>query len=229
MNRRELARYLDHTDLRPEATPADIQRLCEEGVQYGFAGVCVNGCNVAKTAAYLQAANCTTTKVVAVIGFPLGAVTTATKVFEARDAMNHGADEIDMVVNIGDIKSGHWLLVRGEIAAVVNAAAPIPVKVILETGKLTEPEIIKACIAAKEAGAAFVKTSTGFARDSDGKVMGATVEHVRLMRKTVGPKMGVKASGGVRTREEAEAMIEAGATRIGASASVQIVLGAPEF
>jgi len=216
---RKLARYIDHTLLKPDATADQIRKLCEEAKYYEFASVCVNPTNVSLAAEYLR--DNPNVKVCTVIGFPLGATTPTVKALETRDAIANGAQEIDMVINVGALKSGNDELVRKDIEAVVNAAkgAGAIVKVILETALLKPEEIVKGSLLAKLAGADFVKTSTGF---SSG---GATVEDVALMRKTVGPDMGVKASGGVRTQEDAEKMIEAGATRIGASASVAIVQG----
>ncbi|MFW9991096.1 MAG: deoxyribose-phosphate aldolase [Candidatus Odinarchaeota archaeon] len=215
-----LAQYIDHTLLKPDATEEQIRKLCEEAKQYKFASVCVNPTNVALAAKFLKESPLV--KVCTVIGFPLGATTPTVKAVETRDAIANGAQEIDMVINVGALKSGNDDLVRKDIEAVVNAAkaGSALVKVILETALLSKEEIVKGSLLAKLAGADFVKTSTGF---SSG---GATVEDVALMRKTVGPEMGVKASGGVRTQEDAEKMIKAGATRIGASASVAIVKGA---
>ncbi|MBA4542644.1 MULTISPECIES: deoxyribose-phosphate aldolase [Thermoactinomyces] len=216
MNAKELAAMIDHTLLKPEATLEQIRVLCEEAKQYHFASVCVNPFWV-KEAAKLLAG--TDVKVCTVVGFPLGATTTETKVFETKDAVKNGADEIDMVINIGALKSGDSETVKRDIEAVVKAAEGKLVKVILETGLLNDEEIAGASKLAKEAGAHFVKTSTGFGNG------GATVEAVRLMRKTVGTDLGVKASGGIRDQETAKKMVEAGANRIGASASVAIVSG----
>ncbi|MBH8597377.1 deoxyribose-phosphate aldolase [Thermoactinomyces sp. CICC 10523] len=216
MNAKELAAMIDHTLLKPEATLEQIRFLCEEAKQYHFASVCVNPFWV-KEAAKLLAG--TDVKVCTVVGFPLGATTTETKVFETKDAVKNGADEIDMVINIGALKSGDSETVKRDIEAVVKAAEGKLVKVILETGLLNDEEIAGASKLAKEAGAHFVKTSTGFGNG------GATVEAVRLMRKTVGTDLGVKASGGIRDQETAKKMVEAGANRIGASASVAIVSG----
>lgn len=217
MDTRSLAGMIDHTLLKPEAQEADIRTLCEEARKHGFFSVCVNPSNVKLSAELLAGSS---VKVCTVVGFPLGATTPAVKAFETREAIAHGAQEIDMVINVGALKSGKLDAVEADIRAVVDAAAPVPVKVILETALLTDDEKVAACKAAKAAGAAFVKTSTGFSKG------GATVEDVRLMRETVGPEMGVKASGGVRDRATAIAMIEAGANRLGASASVAIVTGA---
>lgn len=213
-----LNKYIDHTLLKPEATSAMIDKLCDEAKQHDFASVCVNPFWVKRAAERLagsQVAVCT------VIGFPLGANTPEVKAAETRDAIANGAAEIDMVLNVGALKSGDQESVKRDIAAVVNAAGGVLVKVILETGLLTDEEKVVACKLCVEAGANFVKTSTGFGPG------GATVEDVALMRKTVGPAIGVKASGGVRDRSTALAMIKAGATRIGASAGIAIVSGEP--
>ncbi|MGV3487140.1 MAG: deoxyribose-phosphate aldolase [Tuberibacillus sp.] len=211
----ELAKMIDHTLLKPEATKTDILKLCEEAKEHQFISVCVNPYWV-KTAA--EVLKDSPVKVCTVIGFPLGATTTATKVFEANLAIEEGATEVDMVINIGELKSGRLDAVEADIAAVVKAAeGRALVKVILETSLLSDEEIANASQCAKKAGADFVKTSTGFSTG------GATVEAVRLMRQTVGPDMGVKASGGIRDYATAQAMIEAGATRIGASAGIKII------
>ena len=217
MDSRSLAGMIDHTLLKPEAPEAEILTLCQEARANGFFSVCVNPANVALAARELAGSP---VKVCTVVGFPLGATTSAVKAFETRDAIAHGAQEIDMVINVGALKSGLMDQVEADILAVVEAAGDVPVKVILETALLTDDEKVAACQASKAAGAAFVKTSTGFSKG------GATVEDIRLMRRTVGPEMGVKASGGVRDRETAIAMADAGATRLGASASVAIVTGA---
>lgn len=212
---RELARMIDHTLLKPEATRSQIEHLCREALTYQFASVCVNPHWVPLAAELLKGSP---VKVCTVIGFPLGATSTAAKAFEAADAIAHGAAEVDMVMNVGALKSGEEETVRKDIAAVVEAArGKALVKVILETGLLTREEKVEACQLAKAAGADFVKTSTGFGPG------GATVEDIALMRETVGPAMGVKASGGVRDINATLAMIKAGATRIGASAGVSIV------
>ncbi len=217
MDKRTIAKYIDHTLLKPEANRDAIVTLCSEAKEHHFASVCVNPAWVSVCAEQLAGSD---VLVCTVIGFPLGASTSATKAFETENAIHNGAQEIDMVVNIGAIKSGNWDLVKSDIAAVVNAAHPKAiVKVILETGALTDEEKVKACEVSKEAGADFVKTSTGFGPG------GATVADIALMRKTVGPDMGVKASGGVRDYDAVMAMIEAGATRIGASAGIAIVSG----
>lgn len=209
-----LAAVIDHTLLRADATGNDIRKLCDEAVRYGFCSVCVNPVNVRLARRLLRG---TTVKVCSVIGFPLGATTPTAKACEAAGAVKDGADEIDMVINVGALKSGDAAAVRAELRAVRKAAAGKVLKVIIETALLTGKEKVRACLLAKKAGADFVKTSTGF---SSG---GATVADVRLMRRTVGDAMGIKASGGVRTKETVLRMLDAGATRIGASASVAIV------
>ena len=214
LTREELASYIDHTLLKPEASREQIRAVCEEAKQYHFASVCVNPCWVPLIAEELKGSG---VSVCCVIGFPLGASLSSVKAFEAREAVAAGAQEIDMVINIGAVKSGDWELVREDIAAVNAAKGTAKLKVIIETCLLTDEEKVRVCQIAKEAGADFVKTSTGFSTG------GATVHDVELMRKTVGPEMGVKASGGVRTLEDALAMIEAGASRLGASAGVKII------
>ena len=215
LKKKELAKYIDHTNLKPEATQSDIAALCVEAVEYGFASVCVNPCHVACAARLLEG---TDVAVCCVIGFPLGACTTAVKAYEALDAVHKGAAEIDMVINIGWAREGRWSELQAEIAAVVAAIrGRAKLKVIIETCLLTDGQKVAACRAAVRAGADFVKTSTGFSK------AGATVEDVALMRETVGPDVGVKAAGGIRTYQDAVAMIKAGATRIGASAGVTIV------
>ncbi|MFM1651523.1 deoxyribose-phosphate aldolase [Brevibacillus sp. B_LB10_24] len=212
----QLNKYIDHTLLKPEATAEMIDQLCAEAKEYGFASVCVNPTWVKRSAAKLAG---TDVKVCTVIGFPLGATTPEAKAAETRDAVANGATEVDMVLNIGALKSGDYELVKRDVAAVVAAADGALVKVILETCLLSEEEKVNACKLSVEAGAHYVKTSTGFSTG------GATVEDIALMRKTVGPDIGVKASGGVRDRAGALAMIEAGATRIGASSGVAICKG----
>ncbi|MEA5040482.1 MAG: deoxyribose-phosphate aldolase [Clostridiaceae bacterium] len=210
-----IAKAIDHTLLKPDATYDQIETLCAEAREYGFASVCVNPCHVARCAKALADSE---VRVCTVIGFPLGAATPETKAFEALQAIRNGASEVDMVINIGAVKSGDWALVSTDILAVVAAAqGGALVKVILETCLLTDEEKEQACKAAKRAGADFVKTSTGFSTG------GATVADVALMRRVVGPEMGVKASGGIRDYEMARAMLDAGATRIGASAGIRIV------
>lgn len=221
LTKQELAKYIDHTNLKPEATRSDIAALCAEAKEYGFASVCVNPCHVAFAARLLAG---TDVAVCCVIGFPLGASTTAVKAYEAIDAVHKGATEIDMVINVGWAREGRWGEVQAEIAAVVAAIrGRAKLKVILETCLLTDEQKVEACRAAVKAGADFVKTSTGFSK------AGATVEDVALMRQTVGPDVGVKAAGGVRTYADAIAMIEAGASRIGASAGVALLEEAEEF
>jgi deoxyribose-phosphate aldolase len=214
----DLAKYIDHTLLKPEASAADIDKLCGEAREYKFASVCINPTWVKRAAESLRGTDVVTCTV---IGFPLGATTTAIKAMEARRALRDGAREIDMVLNVGALKSGEYDQVREDIAKVAEAAHEVGglCKVILETALLTDEEKVVASSLAKEAKADFVKTSTGFGSG------GATVYDVALMRETVGPEMGVKASGGVRTLEDVEDMIAAGASRIGASAGVQIVSG----
>ncbi len=214
---KSIARMIDHTLLKADATDSEIRKLCEEARKYEFASVCVNPGWVSLAAQMLAGSP---VKVCTVIGFPLGATTPTAKAIETRDAIANGATEIDMVINVGALKSGDDELVRRDIEGVVAAARGKGlVKVIIETALLSKEEKIKACLLAKMAGADFVKTSTGFSTG------GATVEDVALMRQTVGPDMGVKASGGIRDRQTAEAMKAAGATRIGASASVAIATG----
>ncbi len=215
---RDLARFIDHTLLRPDATAADIDRLCAEAREYGFAAVCINPTWVHRAAAALRG---TSVAVASVIGFPFGATTSDVKAVETRRALRDGASEIDMVINIGALKSGMRELVRQDIARVSDACheAGAINKVIIEAELLTDEEKVIACRLAQLARADFVKTSTGYASG------GATVYDVALMRETVGPKMGVKAAGGIRTAEDVREMIAAGATRIGASAGVRIVTG----
>jgi deoxyribose-phosphate aldolase len=217
MEQRQLAGMIDHTLLRADAVKEEVVKLTEEAKEYGFASVCVNPAWVELAAARL---NGTGVKVCTVIGFPLGASTKETKAFETSDAIAKGAEEIDMVINIGALKGGADELVEADIRAVVDAAAgKAIVKVIIETCLLTDEEKVRACEAAIRAGADFVKTSTGFSTG------GATPEDVSLMRRTVGPDKGVKASGGVRSLADMERMIAAGATRIGASSGVKIMQG----
>ncbi len=217
----DIAKYIDHTLLKPEATPAEIEKLCQEAKEYHFAAVCVNPPFVKQCAEILRG---TEVAIAVVVGFPLGAHTTESKVFETQQAITDGATEIDMVINIGALKAQQDDLVRDDIRAVVDAAhrQGAHVKVIIEAALLNDEEKVRACLLSKEAGADFVKTSTGFSTG------GATAPDVELMRRTVGADIGVKAAGGVRTLEQAEAMIQAGATRIGASAGVKIVQAARE-
>ncbi|HBP37989.1 MAG TPA: deoxyribose-phosphate aldolase [Clostridiales bacterium] len=209
-----LARMIDHTALKPDTSPEAIRKLCAEALQYGFASVCVNPCYVQLCHSMLQGSP---VKVCTVVGFPLGATTTETKAFETRNAVDNGAQEIDMVINISSARENDADSLKKDIAAVVQAAGGVLVKVILETCLLTDSQKVLACQAAKDAGADFVKTSTGFS------ISGATAEDVALMCKTVGDMMGVKAAGGIRDYATALKMIEAGASRIGASASVKII------
>ncbi|MEK4230049.1 deoxyribose-phosphate aldolase [Solibacillus sp. FSL H8-0538] len=207
---------IDHTLLKADATREQIATICEEAKKYVFASVCVNPTWVKYSAELLGG---TEVKVCTVIGFPLGASTSAVKAFETKDAIANGAGEIDMVINIGALKNGEFDLVQEDIKAVVDAANGTLVKVIIETCLLTEEEKVKACELSVEAGADFVKTSTGFSTG------GATAEDIALMRQTVGPDLGVKASGGVRSLEDMQKMIANGATRIGASSGVAIMNG----
>jgi deoxyribose-phosphate aldolase len=211
----DIVKFIDHTLLKPEATPTEIEKLCKEAKEYHFAAVCVNPPYVKQCADYLRGVD---VAVAAVVGFPLGAHTTETKVFETQDAMADGATEIDMVINIGALKAREDAMVRDEIRAVCQAAhhGHAIVKVIIEAALLTDDEKVRACQSAMEADADFVKTSTGFGPG------GATVHDVALMARTVGGELGVKAAGGIRNYEQAQAMIQAGATRIGASAGVKI-------
>jgi deoxyribose-phosphate aldolase len=212
-----IAKMIDHTALKADTTKDTIEKLCKEASEYKFASVCVNPTWVETAAQLLKGSD---VKVCTVIGFPLGANTPETKAFETKDAIEKGATEVDMVINIGALKDKNDELVERDIRAVSSAAKGKALsKVIIETSLLTEEEKVRACEIAVRAGADYVKTSTGF---SSG---GATVEDIELMRKTVGPEIGVKASGGVRDTEGAEAMVKAGATRIGASSGVSIVKG----
>ena len=214
MNKTELARMIDHTQLRAHATQEDITRLCDEAIAHGFAAVSINPVWASYCAKRLAGAD---VQVDAVVGFPLGASTAHVKVEEARDAVRNGATEIDMVINIGALKSGFPQFVEREIAAVVQGIKAIPVKVIIEACYLTNEEKAAVCQMCVRAGAAFVKTSTGFGES------GATVEDVRLLRQTVGNAIGVKAAGGIRSFSNAWDLIQAGASRIGTSASVTIL------
>lgn len=215
MNKQELAGYIDHTVLKPDTKEADVLRICREALEYKFASVCINPSYVKLANSLLKG---TGVKVCTVIGFPLGATTKEVKAFEASQAINDGASEIDMVINIGALKSGKLEAVEDDIRAVAEVCkGKALLKVIIETCLLTDEEKVTACTLSKKAGADFVKTSTGFSTG------GATAEDVALMRKTVGLEMGVKASGGIRNLDSALRMIEAGATRIGASASIKII------
>ena len=217
MDKKTIASMIDHTLLKPEATPAQVERLCAEAAEYHFASVCVNPVYIPLAARLLKG---TGVKVCCVVGFPLGAIAPEQKAAEAASCAAMGAEELDMVIHVGAAKAGDWALVQRDIEGVVKAAAGHTVKVIIDTCLLTDEEKVKACEAAKAAGAHFVKTSTGFSTG------GATTHDIALMRKTVGPEMGVKASGGIRDYETAMAMIEAGANRIGASAGIAIVAAA---
>lgn len=212
----DINNYIDHTLLKADSQQAQIEQLLAEAKAYNFASVCVNPTWVATAAEALKG---TDVKVCTVIGFPLGANTSASKAFEAKDAILNGADELDMVINIGQAKAGNFDLVQEDIRAVVEASGDKLVKVIIEACLLTDQEKVQACLAAKAAGADFVKTSTGFSTG------GATIEDVTLMRQTVGPDMGVKAAGGARSLADAQAFIKAGATRIGTSAGIAIMEG----
>ena len=217
MDKKTIAAMIDHTLLKPEATPAQIEKLCAEAAEYHFASVCVNPVYIPLAARLLKG---TGVKVCCVVGFPLGAIAPEQKAAEAASCAAMGAEELDMVIHVGAAKAGDWALVQRDIEGVVKAAAGHTVKVIIETCLLTDEEKVKACEAAKAAGAHYEKTSTGFSTG------GATTHDIALMSKTVGPEMGVKASGGIRDYETAMAMIEAGANRIGASAGIAIVAAA---
>lgn len=212
----KINQYIDHTILKADATQEKVQAIIDEAKKYEFASVCINPTWVAFAAEQLKDE---VSKVCTVIGFPLGANTSEVKALEATDAIKKGADEVDMVINIGAAKDGKWDLVESDIAAVNAVKDGRILKVIIETSLLTDEEKVKACQAAQHAGADFVKTSTGFS------TAGAKVEDVKLMRETVGPDMGVKASGGIRNLEDAKAMIEAGANRLGCSSGVAIMEG----
>jgi deoxyribose-phosphate aldolase len=215
---KNVAGMIDHTLLKQDATPAQIKILCKEAKEYSFASVCINPSYVSICSDLLRG---TTVKVCTVIGFPLGTTTTEVKQFETEQAINNGADEVDMVINIGQLKEGNYDYVEKDVLAVVNTAKRrnVLTKVIIETALLTDEEKVKASLICKKAGADFVKTSTGFSTG------GATVGDVALMKYVVGRKIGVKAAGGIRSREDADALIASGADRIGASASVKIVSG----
>jgi len=221
ISKKQLAKMIDYTQIKPTATKNDIEKLCKEAEKYGFGCVCVNSMYVSLANQLLKG---TDVKVCSTVGFPFGVTLPEVKAFEAKKAVERGAQEIDMVINIGALKSGDHGTVKKDIETVVNVKrshSDLVVKVIIETGYLTTQEKIMACRLAKEAGADFVKTSTGL-------VGGATVEDVKLMRKTVGKNMGVKAAGGIRTFKEALTMIEAGANRIGTSTGVAIIEGFPK-
>jgi len=221
LSRKELARMIDSTAVKPSVTRSDVEKLCRDALHYGFGAVCVNPVYVKFASQLLKGSE---VKVCSTVGFPFGATLPEIKAFEALKVLEDGAQELDMVINLSALKSGDYDAVKNDIVSVVNVKrvdSNVIVKVIIETNLLTDEEKAVACKLAKEAGADFVKTSTGFF----GK--GATVEDVRLMRRTVGEKMGVKAAGGIRSYEDAVAMIEAGANRIGTSTAVQIIKGAP--
>lgn len=213
--KKELSKYIDHTLLKAAAAPAEVEKICAEAVEYDFASVCVNACYSSLVAEKLKGSD---VKTCVVVGFPLGASLPSIKAAETAQAVKDGAQEVDMVINVGQMKAGNYDYVREDIKAVVDASGAALVKVILENCYLSKEEIAKACLLSEEAGAEFVKTSTGFGPS------GATVEDVALMRKTV-PKLEVKAAGGIRDRATALAMIEAGADRLGASAGIAIVKG----
>lgn len=210
----DIAKKIDHTVLKADATVETVKKYCEEAKEYGFASVCVNSCHAALVSKELEGSG---VKTCCVVGFPLGAMITSAKAFEASEAVKAGASEIDMVINIGAVKDRNWDLVLNDIKAVVDASKPAIVKVIIETCLLTDDEKRKVCELSKEAGAAFVKTSTGFSTG------GATVEDIRLMKEVVGDQLEVKASGGIRTAEFAKELIEAGADRIGASNGIVLL------
>jgi len=214
LTKKDVAKIIDHTQLKPEATYDDIERLTREAKEFGFGAVCINSGYVSFAKKLLEGS---TIKIASVVGFPLGAMESVAKAFEAERAVRMGADEIDMVINIGALKSKDYKRVEEDIRGVVRSAAPHIVKVIIENALLTNEEKIAACSIAVSSGAKYVKTSTGFSKS------GATVEDVRLMRSIVGKNIGVKAAGGIHNFETALEMIKAGASRIGASRSVQIV------
>lgn len=210
----DIAKKIDHTMLKADASADTIKRYCKEAVEHKFASVCVNSCHVPLVSSQLKGSGVMTC---CVVGFPLGAMLTSAKAFEASESVKAGAEEVDMVINIGAVKDRNWDFVRDDIKAVVEASKPAIVKVIIETCLLTDEEKVKACELSEEAGAAFVKTSTGFSTG------GATVEDIRLMRKTVGDRLQVKASGGIRTPEFARKLVEAGADRIGAGNGIVLL------
>ena len=207
-------KLFDHTILKADATRKDVKRVCDEAMAYSFCSVCVNSYYVPYVANLLHGSD---VKICSVVGFPLGAMSTRAKALEAKIAVMDGADEIDMVINVGALKDRDYSVVLEDIKAVKEACGENILKVIIETGRLTDDEKVKACELAKEAGADFVKTSTGFS------TAGAKVEDVRLMRETVGPDMGVKASGGIHDKEFAKELVDAGANRLGTSATIEIV------
>jgi deoxyribose-phosphate aldolase len=215
LSKQKINQYIDHTILKPESTREQVIEICKEAKENGFASVCINTCFTKLVAEQLKG---TEVKTCVTVGFPLGCNSTKTKVFEAKDAIDDGANEVDMVINVGVLKSGDVDYVKNEISEIVQATKGKAIlKVILETCLLSDEEIIEVCKISKEVGADFVKTSTGF------NSAGATIEHIKLMRITVGEEMGIKAAGGIRSYEKAIAMIEAGATRVGASSSLKII------
>ena len=219
MNRKQLAKMMDHTILKATATPAQVEQICREALEIGAASVCINPCNIEQARRLLDGSG---VRVCTVIGFPLGANTPEVKAFETQDAIRRGAEEVDMVINVGALLAGDDETVYRDIKAVVDAAAGTLTKVIIETCYLSDDQKKTACELAMRAGADFVKTSTGFGTD------GATPHDVALMRGVVGSKLQVKASGGIRTYEDAAAVVEAGADRLGVSASLTILQGIPE-
>lgn len=210
----EIAKMIDHTMLKADATAETITRYCGEAREHGFASVCVNSCHVPLFSSLLKGSE---VKTCCVVGFPLGAMLTGAKAYEANLSVKAGAQEVDMVINIGAVKDKNWDFVRDDIKAVVDASKPAIVKVIIETCLLTDEEKVKACQLSEEAGAAFVKTSTGFSTG------GATIQDIKLMRRTVGDRLQVKASGGIRTPEFAKELVEAGADRIGAGNGIVLL------
>lgn len=210
----DIAKKIDHTMLKADATTETITRYCKEALEYSFASVCVNSCQVPLVSSLLKGSE---VKTCCVVGFPLGAMLTSAKAFEASESVKAGAHEVDMVINVGAVKDKNWDFVRDDIKAVVEASKPAIVKVIIETCLLTDEEKVKACELSEEAGAAFVKTSTGFSTG------GATVEDIKLMRETVGDRLEVKASGGIRTPEFARDLVAAGADRIGAGNGIVLL------
>lgn len=214
ITRESIVDFIDHTDVKADATGADIEKLCQEAKEYGFHSVCVTPYQVKNAKRELEGSS---VAIICVIGFPFGFTTTEEKINEGEIAVADGATEVDMVINIGAVKEGDWDFVENEIHQITEAIAPTGLKVIMEIGFLTKEELIHTCKIAKKAGAAFVKTSTGYGPRTP------TPEDIKIMRKAVGPDMGVKASGGIHTFEDAKAMIEAGATRIGTSSALQII------
>ena len=220
MNRKQLAKMMDHTILKATATPEQVEKICQEALEIGAASVCINPCNIEQVKRLLAGSD---VKVCTVIGFPLGANTTAVKMYETRDAIERGAEEVDMVINVGALLAGDAKTVFDDIKGVVEAANGTLVKVIIETCYLNDDQKKTACELAMKAGADFVKTSTGFGSG------GATAHDVALMRSVVGDKLQVKASGGIRSYEDAKAIVDASADRLGVSASIAILEGAEEL